>query len=86
MVKGISRRVLVVKTPDPKLFEEAIFLLREDAETRGVTDRELLRQARQAAGQEPEEERGRLGVLPRLLWALAGAAAVGAAWVLVSLF
>ena len=31
MVKGVSRRVVVVKSPDPKWFEQAIFLLREEA-------------------------------------------------------
>ena len=31
MVKGISRRVIVVKSPDPRLFEEAIFIVKKDA-------------------------------------------------------
>ena len=31
MVKGISRQVIVVHSPDPKLFEQAIFILKEDA-------------------------------------------------------
>ena len=29
MVKGISRRVVVVRPPDSSVFEEAIFLMRE---------------------------------------------------------
>lgn len=29
MVKGISRRVVVVRPPDPSVFEEAIFVVRE---------------------------------------------------------
>ena len=41
MVKGNTRQVIVVKSPDPKLFEQAIFLLREDAlEKQGLTRRE----------------------------------------------
>ena len=32
MVKGVSRRVIVVKSPDPRLFEQAIFLLRPYAQ------------------------------------------------------
>ena len=32
MVKGVSRQVIVVKSPDPQLFEQAIFILRADAE------------------------------------------------------
>ena len=31
MVKGISRQVIVVRSPDQKLFEQAIFILREEA-------------------------------------------------------
>ena len=27
MVKGISRQVILVHSPDPKLFEQAIFIL-----------------------------------------------------------
>ena len=30
MVKGISRRVVVVRPPDPSVFEEAIFVVREN--------------------------------------------------------
>jgi len=50
MVKGINRQVIVVKSPDPKLFEEAIFLVREDALAAvGTTSDQVIRQARQAA-------------------------------------
>ena len=31
MVKGISRQVIVVHSPDPKLFEQAIFILKDNA-------------------------------------------------------
>ena len=31
MVKGISRQVIVVQSPEPKIFEQAIFILKEDA-------------------------------------------------------
>ena len=29
MVKGVSRQVIVVHSPDPKLFEQAIFILKD---------------------------------------------------------
>ena len=46
MVKGISRRVIVVDSPDPKLFEQAIFILRNDALTKeGVTPQQVLGEA-----------------------------------------
>ena len=46
MVKGISKQVIVVHSPDPKLFEQAIFILKEDAQ--GVTDEQLLKEANRA--------------------------------------
>lgn len=50
MVKGINRQVIVVKSPDPKLFDQAIFLLREDAfSSSAATPEQVIRQARQAA-------------------------------------
>ena len=36
MVKGISKQVIVVHSPEPKLFEQAIFILKEDAQ--GLAD------------------------------------------------
>ena len=46
MVKGISRQVIVVHSPEPKLFEQAIFILKEDAQE--VTDEQLLKEANRA--------------------------------------
>ena len=41
MVKGISRQVIVVNAPDPKLFEQAIFILKDNMGD-GVTNEALL--------------------------------------------
>lgn len=49
MVKGTNRRVIVVRSPDPKLFEEAIFVLREEGGTRQDAGL-VLEQAAKAAG------------------------------------
>ncbi len=50
VVKGTSKRVVVVKSPDPKFFEQAIFILREDLKGKG-SDRgsEVLREAQKVA-------------------------------------
>ena len=49
MVKGITRQVILVKSPDPRLFEEAIFIVKEEALAReGVSADRVLREARQA--------------------------------------
>lgn len=44
MVKGISRQVIVVQSPDPKLFEQAIFILKDGQ--KGVSDETLLKEAK----------------------------------------
>ena len=48
MVKGVARRVIMVKSPDPKLFEQALFLVREEAFHAGSVD-QVLKEAEQAA-------------------------------------
>lgn len=90
MVKGISRQVIVVGQPDTKLFEQAIFILREDAlGQNGVTDHQLLQEACQAADRyvrsrtdKPKKHRPKWsGLLPMLL----GSALTGLAWLLTCL-
>ena len=46
LVKGVSRQVIVVKAPDPRFFEQAIFILKEDAFGRGVTADDVLQEGR----------------------------------------
>ena len=80
MVKGVSRQVIVVQSPDRKLFEQAIFILREDAPQEGITDEMLLREARQAArrrGKQPLVAQGPL-------WAAGGALATALVWLLTA--
>ena len=46
MVKGTSRRVIVVESPDPEYFEQAIFIVRNDVyERKGVTAQQVLGEA-----------------------------------------
>ena len=59
MVKGISRRVIVVESPDPRVFDQAIFILRNDILSEdGVSSRQLVDQAVRMGG----------GGLMGLLW------------------
>ena len=46
VVKGTSKRVVVVKSPDPKFFEQAIFILKE---SQGEKGGEVLREAQKVA-------------------------------------
>lgn len=84
MVKGVARRVIVVKAPDPKLFEQAIFIMREDAFSReGVSADQILREARQVADGYVRRNSPLARALRRLpapAYAAAGALAATAAW------
>jgi hypothetical protein len=88
MVKGVTRRVVVIKSPDPKLFDEAIFIVREDALCDpGVTGDEILRQARETADSYVKTHFSarrftRLSP-PVLLAALSGACFASALWYLL---
>ena len=86
MVKGISRRVIVVDSPDPQIFEQAIFILRTDGG--GVSSQQLVDQAvriakNYACCQGLPRRRVRV---PGWLWAAIGAAAIGLTWLLCTLF
>ncbi len=84
MVKGISRQVIVVKAPDEPLFEQAIFILREDAVGKnGISQRQLLRQAKEAAGYPPPPRAK--GRMKEPLCITLGAAAMGLVWLVTSL-
>ena len=87
MVKGISRRVVVVDSPDQRFFEQAIFIGRNDAGGEGVTARELVEEARRVA-------RGYTGgsrlsrawrELNPLVYTLIGAGSIGLVWLIVTL-
>lgn len=82
MVKGNSRQVIVVSNPEQKLFEQAIFILKEGAVKDGVTEAQLLREARKAAG---EEGRRRHLRLQGPVWAAGGALVTGLIWLLTLL-
>ena len=78
MVKGTTRQVLVVRPQESDLFEQAIFLLREEAlEQHGVTEQALLEEARLAAAPPSARPHRRI---PAFLYAAMGAASVGLAW------
>ena len=82
MVKGISRQVILVPSPDQKLFEQAIFILKDSAVEEGITDEVLMKEARQAIrGRVVQEKKGL-----RFFWAAAGALATGLVWLATAFF
>ena len=89
MVKGISRRVVVVDSPDPELFEQAIFIVRNDAFSReGVTPQQVVSEACRAARGYTAALGGRRRSwrdLSALAYAAMGAGAIGLLWLVASL-
>ena len=85
MVKGISRQVIVVHAPDPKLFEQAIFILKDDV-GEGITDEALLKEARSAIrGSDEKPGRKRHFYLYGAVWAAGGSLLTGVIWLLTVL-
>ena len=84
MVKGISRQVIVVHAPDPMLFEQAIFILKEDAINKeGITDEVLLQEAKRVLNSPSGKKRRLTAYGP--VWACAGAVLTGFFWLLSAL-
>ena len=79
MVKGISRQVIVVHAPDPKLFEQAIFILKDNAVGHeGISDEVLLKEAGRLIRENPVKNR-RLSAYGAV-WACGGALVTGLIW------
>ena len=83
MVKGTSRQVIVVQSPDPKLFEQAIFILKDEAVAQGITDELLLKEARRSI--RTVGKSGKQLAPHGPVWACAGAAVTAAVWLLTAL-
>lgn len=83
MVKGVSRQVIVVQSPGEDLFDQAIFILKDEAVSKGVTDEMLLKQAQQAIQGAGRKKRKLWMYGP--VWACGGAAVMGAVWLITLL-
>ena len=89
MVRGTSRRVIVVESPDTNLFEQAIFIVRNDALSKdGVTAQQLVDEACRVAKSYTRSHGGRRSFLhspPPVFWGAAGALGIGLIWLLTAL-
>ena len=85
MVKGISRQVIVVQSPEPKLFDQAIFILNEHAIADGISDDVLLKEAQKAIRGSNKPSRKRHFYLYGAVWAIGGALLTGITWLLTVL-
>ena len=77
LVKGVSRQVIVVHSPDPKLFDQAIFILKDDAVGQGITEEALLKEAQQVIRNPARKHRL---YLSGPVWAVGGALVTGLVW------
>ena len=75
MVKGISRQVILVNSPETDVFEQAIFIMKENAP--GITDDMLLKEAKRIMDNPKKNTR-----LYGPIWACAGAVITGVVWLL----
>ena len=81
MVKGISRQVIVVDAPVTELFEQAIFILKDQVvDGGGVSEDMLLKEAKKLMGTSVHKKRKLWLYGP--LWACIGALLMGAVWLL----
>ena len=83
MVRGVSRRVIVVKPEQPALFEQAIFLVRDYNAPRG----DMVREACRIANSYLRRRRSRRKAdgLSLLAGFSAGALLIGTIWALTAL-
>ena len=84
MVKGITRQVIVVHSPGEEIFDQAIFILNENAVGEGVTEEILLKEARQAIRGYNKTGKKRYFYLYGAVWASAGAILTGMIWLLTA--
>lgn len=83
MVKGVSRRVIVVDSPDRRYFEEAIFILRNDIPLpNGSPTTPVLDEACRIAQRCVQRRRAGAPRMSAPYWVTLGAASVAALWLL----
>ncbi|MFR0769300.1 MAG: hypothetical protein ACLSHO_06670 [Dysosmobacter sp.] len=88
MVKGISRRVVVVDAPEHRFFEQAIFIVRNDAAGEGSPPGSWWRSpavAHNYASSGTSRFSSRWRTLNPIVYTLIGAGTIGLAWLIVAL-
>ena len=83
MVKGNSRQVIMVNSPDPKLFDQAIFILKDGAD--GISEAQLLKEATKLISCPQVRRRGRYRWQEFILLVI-GASVTGVIWLLTTFF
>ena len=83
-MKGISRQVIVLHPQNEKLFEQAIFILKDNAVGKdAITDERLMKEAERLLN-SPRPRRRKETAVSGPLWAGGGALVTGLLWLLTS--
>lgn len=80
----MSRRVVVIRSPDKRVFEEAIFIVRDDSgNDKSITAEMIVKEAQEVADRYVREnlQKRRLPKLPSLFYIGLGAIVTGAVWI-----
>ena len=90
VVKGTSKRIVVVKSPDPKVFEQAIFIVKEDFRGKdGASSSDVLKEAQKVADNYVKNSvtgtRRFFAKIPPAVFAALGAALTGITWLVIKL-
>ena len=84
MVKGTTKKVIVVRSPDPKIFEQAIFIVRGDFLNSGSSAENVLKEAERVANDYIKESVGErrpvFEKIPAPLFGVLGALAIVLVW------
>ena len=96
MLRGAKKNMIVVRTRDSRMFEEAYFVMRRDAHTAEADELDILWEANRIlestvlpSQQDPSQSNARvpIGKLRKLLWfgfgLLSGGGTVGLLWILL---
>ena len=85
MVKGISRQVIVVHSPEEKMFDQAIFILKDEAVGKeGITNEMLMKEAEKLLRSSESGKRKRNPLLFGSVWACGGALLTGLIWLITA--
>ena len=88
MVKGMAKRVIVLQSPDKRVFEQAIFILREEGDPQGLTAADAVRQAQQVADRYLKERARKMRRvrIPAPVFFAAGAVMASAGWIVFTMW
>ena len=94
LIKGIQRKMVLIRTPDSKIFEEAHFVFRAESDSRVSEENDMLIEANRiieeaglgaTEGKHPVRKKRGGGLIGFLLGGLFGGGVVGMIWLLCAL-